>query len=43
MQNEHGGASRQQQSTTRCAKQMGVVDLRMQQAAAKFGHEILWW
>ena len=31
------------QSTTRCTAQMGMVDLRMQQAAAKFSHEILWW
>jgi hypothetical protein len=40
---EHRDASRSHQATTRYTGQMGVVDLRMQQAAAMFGHEILWW
>ena len=30
-------------TATRYTAQMGRVDLRMQQAAAKFSHEILWW
>ncbi|KAJ8107913.1 hypothetical protein OPT61_g8540 [Boeremia exigua] len=42
-QKQHGGASRWNQPTARHPKQTGVLDLRMQQAAAEVGHEILWW